>query len=277
MTSTNREPASCQQTDHTVRYGGGTIHARCWTPASSPSGSSDDEGLAPIVLMHDSLGAVSLWRGLPKALAIATGRRVVAYDRLGFGESSAIAALPDPGFIAAEARGGFSAVVDQLGIERFVVMGHSVGGGMSIEIAAQWPGRCDALITIAAQTFLEERTLAGVRASREDFRAPGQIDRLRRYHGDKAPWVLNAWTERWLAPDFAGWSLRAVLPCVGCPVLTIHGELDEYGSPAHQDLIAALVAGPVTRLTMAGLGHGPHREAQAEVIDAIAAFLARLR
>lgn len=270
MTFLARDPAalSVQETDHVVRHDGGTLHARSWTPVIAQAAHA-----APIVLLHDSLGSVSLWRGFPEALARATGRRVVAYDRAGFGESGALGPLPAPDFVAAEARGAFSAVADQLGLPRFVAMGHSVGGGMSIEIAAQWPARCEALITIAAQTFVEDRTLIGVRAAREDFKAPGQMERLARYHGDKAGWVLRAWTERWLAPEFADWSLRATLPRITCPALTIHGELDEYGSTAHQDLIEDLVRGPVRKLTMPGIGHGPHREAPADVIAAIVEFL----
>ena len=46
----------------------------------------------PIVLLHDSLGCVELWRDFPERLAAATARDVIAYDRLGFGRSA-----PHPG------------------------------------------------------------------------------------------------------------------------------------------------------------------------------------
>ena len=55
----------------------GRLYARRWDPA----------GGAPIVLFHDSLGCVALWRDFPEQLASETGRSVVAYDRLGFGLS----------------------------------------------------------------------------------------------------------------------------------------------------------------------------------------------
>ncbi|HIE1369683.1 TPA: alpha/beta fold hydrolase, partial [Burkholderia sola] len=38
--------------------------------------------VAPIVLLHDSLGCVDLWRDFPAQLARATQRDVIAYDRL---------------------------------------------------------------------------------------------------------------------------------------------------------------------------------------------------
>ncbi|MCJ9712629.1 alpha/beta hydrolase, partial [Bordetella hinzii] len=62
----------------------GRLYARRWRAA--------DTGLPPVVLLHDSLGCVALWRDFPQRLAEATGREVIAYDRLGFGRSD-----PHPG------------------------------------------------------------------------------------------------------------------------------------------------------------------------------------
>lgn len=257
-------------TDHAVPFGALTLHARRWVPAG---GANEARGAAPIVMLHDSLGAVSIWRDFPEKLAAATGRTVIAYDRLGFGESSASPSpIPDD-FVGAEPRGALAAVLDHLDLDRFVALGHSVGGAMAVEAAAQWPSRCEALITISAQMFAEDRTLTGIRAAKENFKAPEQLDRLKRYHGDKARWVLESWTESWLAPQFAAWTLKDVLPQVRCPVLTLHGELDEYGTTIHQDMIQAGAAGPVTRVTLPGIGHVPQREATDDVLAAIVQFL----
>lgn len=46
-----------------------------------------DRDRAPLVLLHEGLGSVGLWRGFPAALAAATGRRVIAYSRHGHGRS----------------------------------------------------------------------------------------------------------------------------------------------------------------------------------------------
>src|SRR3954470_21690476 len=40
-----------------------------------------------IVLLHEGLGSVGLWRGFPAALQAATGRRVLAFSRHGHGRS----------------------------------------------------------------------------------------------------------------------------------------------------------------------------------------------
>ncbi|QWP77564.1 alpha/beta fold hydrolase [Lysobacter sp. K5869] len=229
---------------------------------------------ATIVLLHDSLGCVELWRDFPARLAAASGRVVIAYDRLGFGRSD-----PHPGrlgfdFIAAEADQGFAQVREAFALERFVVFGHSVGGGMAVGCAARHPARCAALITESAQAFVEDRTREGILAARAAFAQPGQVERLSKYHGDKAAWVLGAWIDTWLAPEFAEWTLDAELARTTSPTLAIHGERDEYGSVRHPERIAAGVAGPATLKILQDCGHVPHRERAQAVLDLAAAWLA---
>jgi pimeloyl-ACP methyl ester carboxylesterase len=256
-------------TDHWIVHPHGRIFARRWQPQAARATA------APLVLMHDSLGCVDLWRDFPAQLASATRRSVIAYDRLGFGRSDPRVGRPAPGFIAEEARTAFPCVREQLGIARFAVAGHSVGGGISVEIAAHMAADCEALVTIAAQAFVEDRTLAGLRVAQEQFRDPAQVQRLARYQpGPRAAWALDAWLGTWLDPAFRDWSLDAVLPRVACPVLAIHGELDEYASVAHPRRIVAHVGGPSRMEIVAGAGHFPHREQPQHVAGLIAAFLA---
>jgi pimeloyl-ACP methyl ester carboxylesterase len=145
---------------------------------------------------------------------------------------------------------------------------------MAVHIAARHADACRALVTIAAQAFVEERTLQGLRAARASFAEPGQLERLARYHGDKAAWVLSAWLDTWLAPAFAGWSLAPVLPQLRAPLLALHGELDEYGSRAHPEMLARLAGGPARMALLDGLGHVPQRERPQEMAQRVADFLA---
>lgn len=254
--------------DHWIETPRGRLFARSWeSPATDPRA-------APIVLLHDSLGCVDLWRDFPGVLAHATGRRAIAYDRLGFGRSA-----PHPGpigddFIHAEARDGFAAVRDALGIDAFAILGHSVGGGMAAWIASDFGETCHALVTESAQAFVEDRTLQGIRDADRGFAEPGGIERLARYHGDKARWVLDSWVKSWLSPAFADWRLDGAVIRPACPTLAIHGEADEFGSTVHAERIAALTSGPARVHIMPGCGHVPHREREAEVTAVVAAFLA---
>jgi pimeloyl-ACP methyl ester carboxylesterase len=151
----------------------------------------------------------------------------------------------------------------QLGIGRFVALGHSVGGGMALGCAHAWPDDCEALVLESAQAFVEPLTLAGIRAAEAQFAAVGPdgaspaMARLAAHHGDKAPWVLRAWVDTWLSPAFAGWNLDALLPGLRCPLLVLHGEQDEYGSPAQPQRFMALAGGPATLALLPGCGHVP--------------------
>lgn len=248
---------------------GGRLFVRVWSPAAS-------SGRAPLILLHDSLGSVDLWRDFPAALCAASGRQVVAYDRLGFGRSDAHPGVLALDFVASEARHDFAAVHAGLGIDRFVVFGHSVGGGMAVHCAAHFGDACVALVTESAQTFVEDRTVQGIETAQALFQDPAQVERLGRYHGAKARWVLDAWIGSWLDPAFADWSLAPVLPQVACPTLVIHGVDDEYGSPRHPEQIAALTGGPASLALMADTRHVPHREREAEVVARVTEFIAGL-
>ena len=252
--------------DLRIETGRGALFVRTWWHEPSLR-----DAPPPVVLFHDSLGAVELWRSFPQALCEATGRPVIAYDRLGFGRSDAFPGALPADFIAAEGRDTLPLLRDALGFTQFIACGHSVGGGMAVETAANHQATCLAVITMGAQAFIEEHTLAGIRAAQAVFERPQDLARLARYHGDKARWVVDAWTGTWLSPAFAGWTLDDALAGVTCPLLAIHGEADEFGSPEHPRRIAGAQGRFVL---LPAIGHNPHREAEAEAAGLIGSFLA---
>ena len=252
--------------DRRVAIAGGEVFVRRW---STPG----DDARAPLILLHDSLGCVELWRDFPALLAARLRRPVLAYDRLGFGRSSPRAALPGPSFIEEEADRDFPALCAALGIERFALFGHSVGGGMALAIAASSGDRCLGVVSESAQAFVEARTLDGIREAQRAFAEPARFERLERLHGARARWVLEAWTTVWLSPGFAGWNLDARLAQVRCPVLAIHGDRDEYGSVAFPRRIVAGVGGAAEDLLLRDCGHVPHRELAEAVLARVAAFM----
>ena len=244
----------------------GRLHARIWQPTAP--------GRA-FVLLHDSLGSVELWRDFPGLLAEALQRPVVAYDRLGYGRSDAAQGLPPPDFVAREASAGLLPLLDQLGLHEVALLGHSVGGGMAVNAAAQMPDRIGGIVTIAAQAFPEDRTLKAIAEAKVQFRDEAQLARLARYHGDKARWVVVAWTDSWLSPAFASWHVRDVLPQVRCPLLALHGEHDEYGTAVHPQIYAERCGGPAAQFLIPGTYHLPHREQPHTVLQHIQAFVAQ--
>ncbi|MFC7706327.1 alpha/beta fold hydrolase [Plastorhodobacter daqingensis] len=251
--------------DHHIQTERGKIFARRWLYASDVS-----QDRAPILLFHESLGCIDLWRGFPEKLALTTGRPVIAYDRLGFGRSDPYPGELDVHFVSEEAETIVPLLRDQLEIARFVVCGHSVGGGMAIATAARFPNDCTALVTMGAQAFAERHTLDGIRLARAEYAKPENLARLKKYHGDKAKWVVDAWIETWLDPAFADWNLDDAIARVRCPVLAVHGGQDEYGSTEHPRRIAD---GRGTVEILPGVGHVPYRENEQAVLALIGQFL----
>ena len=246
----------------------GRLFAKHWQPSKATGVR------APIVLMHDSLGCIPLWRTFPRQLALATGRDVIAYDRLGFGGSDPQSEPLALDFVAREAELMIPLVLKAFGISRFIACGHSVGGAMAVETASRFPGKCEALVTMGAQAFPEDLTLAGIRQAKTDFAEPQNLARLHKYHGEKSRWVVDAWTDTWLNPAFAQWNLDSALTRVSCPRLAIHGDQDPYGSVIHASIIAGKHG--VARI-LAGIGHVPYREDEALTISIIRDFIADCR
>lgn len=255
--------------DHRIQSASGRLHARRWIAPPGTGGAR-----APIILLHDSLGSVALWREFPAQLAQATGRSVVAYDRLGYGQSDPHPATQDLDFVLDEARVGFPALRAALGIDDFILFGHSIGGGMAIACAAAWPDACRALVVESSQLFVEPHTLDGIRQAEALFAQPGQLARLAKYHGDKAEWALRAWIDTWFDPGFAGFNLDAQLQRVRCPLLAIYADNDAYGTLAHPARIERELRTPMTLQVMEGCGHFPHREQGVAVAQVTASWLA---
>lgn len=254
-----------QTNEHFVKVMEGHIFVKRWTPKTINFES-------PIILLHDSLGSVAQWRDFPEILSQKLSRSVIAYDRLGFGQSSPRTELPSVDFISEEASVYFPALKKALEIERYVLLGHSVGGGMALNIAAL-DEECEGVISMAAQAFVEEITLRGIAEAKAVFDKPEQIARLEKWHGSKASWVLRAWTDRWLSDEFRHWSLEACIAQVVCPVLAIHGEHDEYGSSAFPEYIVTYVSGPAKKCLLKDCGHIPHKERTQEVLQEALYFL----
>lgn len=252
--------------DFKIKLPEGNIHVKKWVPERTAFDM-------PVVLLHDSLGSIELWRNFPGILAENLSRIVIAYDRLGFGKSDSRNEQPPLHFIEEEAIAYFPLVKSGLSISGYILLGHSVGGAMSINIASR-DTACKGVITIAAQAFVEKNTIQGIKNAKRGFEQPGQIERLKKWHDEKAMWVLKAWTDIWLSPEFSDWSLKSCIGKIVCPVLAIHGDKDEFGSSAFPEFIAGKTGGVSKMLIFENCGHMPHKEKSSEVINAIKGFLA---
>jgi pimeloyl-ACP methyl ester carboxylesterase len=223
-----------------------------------------------LVLLHDGLGAIGAWRGLPARLAAALGVNALVYDRWGYGRSQPREAF-GAGFMEAEVP-VLLALLDRLGVAQASLLGHSDGGSIALLCAARHPERVRAVVTEAAHTFVEPETQAGIRALVELQAAGRTPPWLHKLHGPRAEQVLRAWSAHWLSDVHARWDIRAELPRVRCPVLAVQGDADEFGTQAQVDSILTAIPGAQSWI-VPGCGHTPHGQAEDPFVERVAAFL----
>ncbi|HUJ73869.1 MAG TPA: alpha/beta fold hydrolase [bacterium] len=231
---------------------------------------SPDPADPALVFLHDGLGAVGAWRGVPELIAARLGARALVYDRWGYGRSDPRPDFPYA-FMQAEVA-PLAALLEQLGVARAHLVGHSDGGSIALLLAAAQPGRVLSLVTEAAHVFVEPETQAGIRALvalQQAGRTPGWLTRL---HGQRAEPLLAAWCQGWLSAEHARWNITAELPRIRCPLLVVQGERDEYGTLAQVWAIQAGVPGAAA-WTVPGCGHTPHAEAETAFVEHVTDFL----
>ena len=124
----------------TIQVDGGTLETGWWGPGPADAPT--------IVLLHEGLGSVALWRDVPERLAKATGWGVFAYSRFGYGQSDPVK-LPRPmSYMHDEARIVLPQVLQAAGIRRTVIVGHSDGGSIAaIYAGAVSPGRSRPIVS----------------------------------------------------------------------------------------------------------------------------------
>jgi pimeloyl-ACP methyl ester carboxylesterase len=226
-----------------------------------------------MVLLHEGLGSVTMWRDFPAAIAERTQCPVLAYSRFGHGTSDPPGAPHTVRFMHDEAR-LLPAILDAAGVGRPILLGHSDGASIALIFAADHPARARALILEAPHVFVEDVSVASIKRVTAEYETTDLRDRLARYHRD-ADVAFRGWSDVWLRPEFLAWNLEGLLPRVTCPVLLIQGDRDEYGTIRQIEAIAGQVSGPAARLDLADCGHSPHRDQREAVLDAVAGFIDR--
>ncbi|HEY0185385.1 MAG TPA: alpha/beta hydrolase [Rhodopila sp.] len=258
-----------------LQVAGGTLETAWWGrgPTEAPT----------LVLLHEGLGSVTLWRDVPERLAASTGWGVFAYSRFGYGYSDTTP-LPRPmTYMHDEARLVLPQVLHAAGIERAALIGHSDGGSIAAIYAGSGPPegvatgdvRLLGLITIAAHFFVEDLNLASIRQIRTEFESGTLRPRLARYHRDVDA-AFRGWNDAWLDPRFRDFDITGFLPKIQVPILALQGEVDPYGSDEQLRVFQANVRAPITTRLIPGARHAPHLEARDTTLAAITDFVANL-
>jgi pimeloyl-ACP methyl ester carboxylesterase len=160
----------------------------------------DLAGTGTALLMVHGIGSnADTWADIPERLA-ATGLRVVAVDLPGHGESSRGPGDYSLGSLASTLRD----LLDYLGIGSVHLVGHSLGGGVSMQFAYQFPERVESMV-LESSGGLGEETFTGLRAAA----LPGSEYAIR--------WAINPRTlagASWVGERLGrlGWQPHALSP-----------------------------------------------------------------
>jgi pimeloyl-ACP methyl ester carboxylesterase len=222
-----------------------------------------------LVFLHEGLGSLALWRDFPDKVAARIGARALVYSRFGYGKSDGLLAKRTARFMHEEALDTLPLLLDALGIEEPLLVGHSDGASIALIHAAARP--VYGLALIAPHVFVEPICLQGIAKMREIYRSGDLRSRLAKYHAHVDDAFLG-WADTWLEPEFLSWSIASLIARVDAPMLLIQGLKDEYGTLAQLDCIQAMAKSATSRVVLADCGHAPQRDAEATVIDAIATF-----
>jgi pimeloyl-ACP methyl ester carboxylesterase len=257
----------------------------CGTLALHFYGIQPEAGTTPLVLIHGFCEDSSVWKGILPGLS---DLPVIAADLPGFGESD----LPSAATVAYYAEAVIQAL-DTIGITRFYLLGHSLGGYVALEILAGYGSRLAGMGLVHSHPLADSaerldarrRGIELLQSGRKDLYVsqlfPGLfapayaqahpetvqtlIENGRRQSAEGIIAALEAMMRR---KDH-----RETLRTAPCPVLFIAGTEDTL-IPAEVTWNSALLPDIARVEMLPGVGHMGMYEAPEAVIAAVKAFMA---
>lgn len=237
--------------------------------------------LAPLVFLHEGLGSVAMWHSRegfwPQTVCDTTGRAGLVYSRTGYGLSQTIddvrgAHRLAPDYMHHEAWDVLPELLQTLGIEKPVLIGHSDGGTIALLYAARHP--LSACIVMAPHVMVEDISIQAIQAAREAYVSGNLRERLARFHAD-VDGAFWQWNDVWLSDAFQSFDIRALCQDIACPVLALQGVDDAYGSLRQIEDICPQ-HGSIERHAIPHCGHSPHRDQSQQVMAYLESFLKSL-
>lgn len=243
---------------------GVTLEYACYGPTP--------DQVPTIVMLHEGLGCLALWRDFPQQVAKATGMGVFVYSRQGYGQSDPVE-LPRPlDFMTREAKEVLPQILDQMGFQHGILLGHSDGATISaIYAGSVQDHRVRGLILMSPHFFTEPDGLAEIAKSTEAFETGGLREKMQKYHRD-ADGAFYGWNRVWLDPDFEDWNVAEVIDFLRIPTLAVQGRDDQYGTLAQIQEIDVRSYAPVDIAILDDCKHAPHQEQTTQTLAAIADF-----
>lgn len=228
-----------------------------------------------LVLLHEGLGCAGLWGDFPERLSAATGAGVFVYSRAGYGQSSPVS-LPRPlTYMHDEARVTLPAVLDAIGWQHGLLIGHSDGASIAaIYAGTHQDHRLDGIVLIAPHFIVEDVSIASIREAKAAYETTDLKTKLGRWHRDPDN-AFRGWNDAWLDPAFRKWDISEQLAFIRVPMLIVQGVNDQYGTVKQVEVAKDECYCPV-EVALLDAKHTPQRETPDETLRVIADFSTRL-
>jgi 3-oxoadipate enol-lactonase len=229
-------------------------------------------GTLALVCLHGLVDRLEIWDRIAPALS--TQGRLIRFDQRGHGESDA----PPGPYRREDLARDVVGVLDAFGIERAVLVGHSMGGIISMTTALAHPDRVAGLVLLGTASHCNEKTAAwyeriALAGERDGNAGLARIiygkDSKREVTGNANGIAEVTRTLKSLHTD----PLTPKLGQIGCPALLVVGEKDPMGPKASANIAAEFAQGRATLHVLPGLGHWTHVQAPDVVAQAIADWL----
>lgn len=229
-----------------------------------------------LVLLHEGLGSVGLWGDFPDQLAAATGAGVFVYSRAGYGQSSPAALPRKVDYMHREALDLLPQVLDAIGFQRGLLIGHSDGASIAAIYAGGVPDHRIRGVTLIAPHFVvEDISVQSIAAIKQTFQTTELRAKLAKWHKDVDN-AFRGWNDAWLDPAFRKWDISDHLAYIRVPVQIVQGADDQYGTLRQIEIAEAECYCPVETVILPNTGHAPHRETAEATLKAVAEFAIRL-
>jgi pimeloyl-ACP methyl ester carboxylesterase len=245
----------------------------------------EGKGTPQIVFLHYWGGSSRTWDDVVAALP--SGYRLIRPDLRGWGDSLPAQSATAPGYALSDFVADAEALIEQLGLENYVLVGHSMGGKVAQLLASKRPAGLKGLVLVASApagplnlpppalevmaSAYESADSVGMaidhmltgKSLSEKHRQQVIQDSLKGLPEAKAAWPKSASQE-----DITG-----EVGKINVATLIIAGELDKVDSPTvlKAELLTRI---PRARLVeLASTGHLSPLESPTEIADAIVSFI----
>ncbi len=272
-------------TDKTILANGLNFHYLEWGEAASP----------PALLLHGNSQQAHSWDFV--SLALSDQYRVIALDQRGHGDTD----WDSGGDYSTEAQqGDIDGFVQAIGLEEFVLIGHSMGGRNAYVWASQHPGTLKGLVIVDTGPDTQRSGRDRIRRFQQ---LPDELDsfdefaqRVQEYTGRSREQVLGSlqysirqradgkWTwkydkamrdpnrrETGLTPE----QLWECFKKIDCPTLVVRGDRSDLFSEDTMRRMQETIADCET-VTISGAGHLVQGDNPADFVTAVQAFLRRV-